>query len=121
MNIQKKNKSYLSHFRAGDLVCGPVGIRMCMGDTLMGGSCRFTDKRLVICVGDFHKSVRFEEHSYRVDIISDEGTIESHDIVCTDKSYFAIDAEDKKFYRVEVFDTTRDLRIAVSNPIWNDN
>ena len=117
---EKKNSSYLSHIREGDLVCGPVGIRMCMGDTLMGGSCNFDGKRLTVCVGDFHKSVRLTAHKYRVDIISDTGVVESHEMNCLDKAYFSIDAEDKKFYRVEVFDITRDLRIAISNPIWND-
>jgi hypothetical protein len=91
-----------------------------MGDTLMGGSCNFDGKRLIVSVGDFHKCVRLTGHNYRVDIISDEGVIESHEIDCLEKAYFAIDAEDKKFYRVEVFDTTRDLRIAISNPIWNN-
>lgn len=117
---EKTNRSYISHFRVGDLVCGPVGIRMCVGDTLMGGKCNFDGKRLVISVGDFHRSVKLTGHNYRVDIISDTGVVESHEIDCLEKAYFAIDTEDKKFYRVEVFDTSRDLRIAISNPIWND-
>lgn len=117
---EKSNKSYISHFRKGDLVCGAVGIRTCIGDMLMGGSCNFDGGRFIVSVGDFHKSVRFADHKYRVDLISDEGLVESHEIGCLDRSYFAVDTKDKKFYRVEVFDETRDLRIAVSNPIWND-
>lgn len=117
---EKSNKSYLSHFRVGDLVCGPVGIRMCVGDTLMGGKCNFEGKRLVFSVGDFHKCVKLPYHNYRVDIIADDEVVESHEINCTQTSYFAIDAQDKNFYRVEVFDTTRNMRIAISNPIWNE-
>lgn len=118
---EKSNKSYLSHFRVGDLVCGPVGIRMCVGDTLMGGKCDFEGKRLIVCVGDFHKSVKIAGHKYRVDVINDKGVVESREISCTEPAYIALDTANCKFYRIEVFDTSRNLRIAISNPIWNEN
>ena len=116
---EKKNASYLSHLREGDFVCGPVGIRMCMGDTKMGGSCPFGD-RLILSVGDFHRSVKDPYHTYRVDILDDTGLVASREIGCGDTSYVAIDTDKtRKFYRAEVFDTTRNLRIAIGNPIWN--
>ena len=118
---EKKNASYISHFRQGDFVCGPVGIRMCMGQTKMGGSCHFAGERLVISVKEFHKCVRDSSHTYRLDLIDDRGVVASKEIRCDEPSYFALDADpDAKFYRVEIFDITRDLRIAIGNPIWND-
>ncbi len=33
--------------------------------------------------------------------------------------YLAIHTEKRRFYRVEVWDETRDIRIAIGNPIWN--
>ena len=118
---ERKNASYISHFRQGDFVCGPVGIRMCMGGTQMGGSCHFAGERLVISVKEFHKCVRDPSHTYRLDLIDDRGVVASEAIRCDEPSYFALDADpNAKFYRVEIFDTTRDLRIAIGNPIWND-
>lgn len=117
---EKANESYLAHLRVGDFVCGATGIRMCMGDTAMGGKCTFEGKRLVLNVADFHASVRNPEHTYRVDLLDDQGVVFSEEITCTEPATFAIDADPKcKFYRAEVFDTTRDLRIAIGNPIWN--
>ena len=112
-------QTYLDHLREGDFICGSVGIRMCMGDTRMGGKCDFAGKRLVFAIGDFHKSVRNSEHQYRVVLLNDEGVVCSQEISCMEPAYFAIDAEACKFYRVEVFDETENLRIAIGNPIWN--
>lgn len=111
--------SYFSHIREGDFTCGPVGIRMCVGDTVTGRECDFTGKRLVFCVGDFHKTVFNPYHTYRMDLISDTGVVFSQEISCEEYSYFAMDAGDARFYRVEVFDTTENSRIGIGNPIWN--
>ena len=117
---EKKNKFYIKHLRAGDFVCGPVGIRMCIGNTKMGGTCEFGKEKLTVSVGDFHKSVFIPEHKYRIDILTDDGVVASSEMPCSETSYFTIETEfDAKFYRVEVFDVDRDLRISIGNPIWN--
>ena len=86
----------------------------------MGGQCDFKGKRLVIGVEKFHRSVRNPEHQYRIDVWNDEGIVYSQEISCTAPTYIAMEATDCKFYRVEIYDTTRDLRIALGNPIWNE-
>lgn len=116
------NRSFLTHLRRGDFTCGSVGIRMCIGDTATGGKCSFTDGRLVIAVSDFHDSVYWKEHSYRVDVYDDQGIVFSKDLSgaeCAEPIYLAMDTKECAFYRAEVFDTLRNLRIAVGNPIWN--
>ena len=113
------NAAYLPHLREGDFVCGPVGIRMCMGSTKMGGTRSFTGEKLLFSVGDFHVSVKNPEHTYRVDVLDDTGVVYSEAIDCNETQYFALETKPCKFYRVEVFDTTRNLRIAIGNPIWN--
>lgn len=117
---EKSSECFISHLRKGDFTAGPVGIQMCIGDTPMGGKCEFTGQRLVISVGKFHKSVRNPEHQYRLDIWDENGIVYSQDISCEEPSYYAMDAEDCRFYRVEIYDVTRDLRIALGNPIWNN-
>ncbi|MBQ8340212.1 MAG: hypothetical protein IJY16_07195 [Clostridia bacterium] len=117
---EKKNVSYLSHLRVGDFVCGPVGIRMCVNDTRMGGKCSFAGGRLVVTVSDFHKSVKNPEHTFRLDLINDKGVVESHEFSCEQPFSIAIDTEDVAFYRTEIFDVNKNLRIALGNPIWNE-
>lgn len=116
---EKKNASYISHLREGDFTAGAVGMKMCIGDMKMGGMCDFDSKKLVLCVGDFHRSVKDSTHKYLVKLLSDEGEVLSAEIGCDEPSYFAIDVSDKKFYRAEVYDLSHDKLIAIGNPIWN--
>ena len=111
--------SYLPHLAAGDFTCGPVGVRMAIGDTRTGGQCAFRGQKLTVCVGDFHESVAIPGHEYRADILNEHGVVSSGLISSTAYNWFSLDAADCAFYRAEVFDVTRGLRIAVGNPIWN--
>lgn len=116
---ERKNTAYLEQVRKGNFVCGSVGIRMCIGETVMGGQTDFAGKRLVVNVQDFHKSVRIPERKYRLNIWDDTGIVESVDISCDAPVYVAMDTQDRKFYRAEVVDVLRDLPVAIGNPIWN--
>ena len=116
---EKNSASLIPHLRAGDFTAGPVGIRMCIGETRMGGQCDFAGQRLVIGVGKFHKSVRNPEHRFRLDVWADEKIVCSEEISCEKPTFVAMDAEPCRFYRTEIIDVTRDLRIALGNPIWN--
>lgn len=113
------NAAYLEQLRVGDFVCGSVGIRMCIGETRMGGNCSFAGQRLVVSVQDFHSTVYNPSHEYRIDILNDNGIVFSAPVFCKEPAYFALNTEACAFYRVEVFDTTEDKRIAIGNPIWN--
>lgn len=113
-------KTYLDHVRAGDFTAGPVGIRMCVGDTKMGGSCSFAGQRLVISTGDFHSKEYDPTHTYRVDVYDEKGLVCSQELAGEERAYFAIDADPaSKLYRVEVYDVTEDYIFALGNPIWN--
>lgn len=117
---EKNSRGFMEILRSGDFVCGPVGIRMCIGDTRMGGACVFDGGRLEICISDFHKSVADNTHKYRADVITENGVVCSFRVSPGSATDFAMDTGDAAYYRVEVFDETRDLRIAIGNPIWND-
>ena len=117
---EKSNKSYLSHLREGDFICGPIGIRMAIGDTKMGGKCKFEGQRMIFSVGDFHPHHIAEGHEYRVYLYDDTGFITSREIDPNTTNYFAMDVKPCKFYRLEVFDYSQKVRIAVGNPIWNE-
>ncbi len=119
---EKTAKSILSHAAAGDFVCGFAGIRMCMGETKMGSSTDFDGKTLILSVGDYYKSVKRDDRTYRIDIISDQGVVASLYTEDSETHYFAFNAdENAKFYRVEVHDEKRkNSLIAIGQPIWND-
>lgn len=109
-----------SHMKVGDSTCGPVGIRMCVGDTVMGSETDFAGKRLVFCVDDFHEVAYDPDHTYHVELISDTGVVYSAAFDASQPFCYGMDADDSaKFYRVEVIDDTAGYRIAIGNPIWN--
>ena len=116
---EKSNACYLVHLRRGDFTCGPVGVRMCIGGTTTGGRCSFAGQQLIAAVGDFHPSAMQESHEYRVDVLAEEKIVHSQKISCMETSTIVLDTENVKYYRVEVFDETQNLRIAIGNPIWN--
>ena len=115
----RTSKDYMSRLRIGDFTCGSAGVRMCIGDTVAGGKCAFEGRRLIVAIGDFHDSVRFDGHEYRVDILNENGVVLSQPVSADKTTYLALDARLCAFYRAEVFDVTRGLRIAIGNPIWS--
>jgi hypothetical protein len=117
---ERKNASYIKHLREGDFVAGSVGIKMAIGNTRMGGECNFENQTLTACISDFHKSVFNPEHKYRIDVICDTGLEEYFNIDCNEPQYISLKTRaDAKFYRIEVTDVNKNLRIAIGNPIWN--
>ena len=116
---EKTNAAYLKHLRVGDFVCGNVGIKMCVGDCAMGGSTDMNGKTLVVSVGDFHESVNKKDHTYKLVVYKDDKVIAEEAVFADKECVFSYNTEECKFYRVEVFDTTENLRIAIGNPIWS--
>lgn len=118
---RRKSQCYLDQLRKGDFTAGPVGIRMCVGNTVMGGETDFAGNRLVLKIGDFHRCVFNPLHTYRVVLFAGNKRVFSQKITCTEDSYFAFNTkEDVPFYRAEVWDETLKSRIALGNPIWNE-
>ena len=128
-STEKNAVEHFEHAKLGDLTCGPVGIRMVMGDTVTGGETSFEGKRLSICVSDFHSSATFEGHTYRMKVIAGKNGAE--EVIYTAEVnpdmpfYYGLDADNAcDYYRVEVYDES-DTRIttgmptAIGNPIWN--
>ena len=116
---ERKNDAWLEKIRAGNFTAGPVGIRMALGDVATGGETDFAGKRLVISVADFHQQAIKADHQYRVEVYNETGLVFSQEFDSKEKAYFAIDAEDCKYYRAIVYDVTEDYIFAVGNPIWN--
>lgn len=116
----KTSKSFLTELRRGNYTCGQVGIQMAIGNTVMGGVTRTENEDLAVRVSDFHKSIVREGHLYRADIITDAGAVASFPVSPDAPACFTMKCDRAAFYRVEVFDETENMRIAIGNPIWNE-
>lgn len=113
--------AYVTQLNKGNFTAGPVGVKMAIGDSVMGSTTDFNGQCVVISVGDFHES--FRGGAYQMKVFSDQGEILSVDLKDLNTTYFAFDAdENAKFYRVEIHDTTLSdfTLLAMGNPIWND-
>lgn len=119
-SAEQSAQAYISCLRAGDFTPAPMGIRMAVGDTAMGGQTSFAGKRLIFSVGDFHRSVTASRTNFRAVLLSDTGEVFSQEFTADEMAYFAVDADPAvKFYRVEIYDADEDILIGIGNPIWN--
>ncbi len=114
----KTPDSLFSHMRVGDFNPGFAGIRMTIGDTMMGSTGSFAGQRVVFCVETFHESVLDKFSGFQVVLFDNDTEVFRENIDHTKANYFAYDcAETAKFYRVEVQDGNGNP-IAIGNPIW---
>lgn len=117
---EKDANEYMDRLLAGDFAPGWVGIRMTVGDTLMGGTTSFEGQRLVFSAGDMFAGKYDASHEYVVRLYDDGGLLMESELDPTGMNYYALDADpEARFYRVEVYDLTLDQYVAVGNPIWN--
>lgn len=126
---EKMDDSYIDQLGKGNYTAGPVGIRMCIGDTVMGGTGSFSGQRVVVSVGDFHGDYVNSNHTYRVDVVTDTGVVYSETVVPGETSYIAFPADGQaKFYRIELHNENLETTavdptftlLALGNPIWNE-
>jgi len=117
---EKNAAGYLERLRVGDFSPSPMGIRMVIGDTTMGGQGSFEGQKVIFSVGDFHKSVLAKYKRFRAVLCDDTGEVFSQEFTPEEMAYFSVEADNsKKFYRVEIYDAESDLLIGLGNPIWN--
>lgn len=117
---EKDADEYMDCLLSSDFAPGWVGIRMTVGDTMMGGTTNFEGQRLVISAGDMFAGKYDATHEYVVRLYDDGGLLMESKLDPTGMNYYAVDADPgARFYRVEVYDLTLDQYVAVGNPIWN--
>lgn len=119
---ERNAQNYIDCLRAGDFTPCPIGVRMAIGDTLMGGETSFDGKKVIFSIGDFHSYVTDKRSNFRAVLVDDSGEVMRQDFTAEETVYFSVDAnKDAKFYRVEIYDADEDLLIGLGNPIWNTN
>lgn len=116
---EKSAKNYMDCLRAGDFCPSPMGVRMVIGDTRMGGTTSFDGQKVIFSVGDFHSYVTDKRTNFRAVLVSDKGTVTTQNFTADETVYFSVDADaDAKYYYVEIYDADEDLLIGLGNPIW---
>ena len=104
----------------GDFAPSPMGVRMAIGETAMGGQANFEGQKVIFSVGDFHESVLVKYKSFRVALCNDAGEVFSQEFSADQMAYFSIDADSSsKYYWVEIYDAASNKLIGMGNPIWN--
>lgn len=117
---EKSSQNYIDCLRAGDFAPSPMGVRMVIGDTRMGGTTSFDGQKVIFSVGDFHSYVTDKRSNFRAVLVSDKGAVTTQTFTADETVYFSMDAEaDAKYYYVEIYDADEDLLIGIGNPIWN--
>ena len=119
---EQSGKGYIERLRVGDFAPSPMGVRMVIGDTTMGGQGSFEGQKVIFSVGDFHESVLAKYKKFRVALCNDSGEVFSQEFSADEMAYFSIDADNNsKYYWVEIYDVVTNLLIGIGNPIWNTN
>ena len=107
--------------RSGNCAAGAVGIKLSIDDAPMGSVTKYTEgQTLYVRVGDFHRDHRPENTVYSLRIYTDCGLAWAKEFAGEDMAV-ALPVQDRKFYRVEVYNESDDHIVAISNPIWLDN
>ncbi len=119
---RQKASDFVSHLRRGDLTCGGMGIRMVLGDAVTGGIHPFGKDRLLVSVGDFHRSVKKENPRYEMRLMGKTRELFRQEIDCSEMRYFSFETDpEEDLYRVELHDPDREATlIGLGNPIWNE-
>lgn len=113
-------QEFVERAAVGNFTAGAAGVRMVVGDQVMGYETDFTGKELAFSVGDFHSSVYDPTHTYEAVLIADEEVVGRWEISCEKTFYHTAEADASvDYYRVEVYDLTTGEMLALSNPIWN--
>jgi len=119
-STEQDAKAFVEQLAVGNFTAGHVGVRMVVGDQVMGYETDFTGKDLAFAVSDFHSSVYDPTHSYQAVLIADEETLDRWDISCDETFYYSGPADASVgYYRVEIYDMTTGELLALGNPIWN--
>ncbi len=117
---EKTPAGIFKHAREGDFNPGYAGIRMAVGDTLMGSQGSFTGQKVVFSIGEFHSSVLEKYNQFQVVLFDDDGEVFRTTIDHTKTNYFSYACADTaSFYRVEVQNMEGDI-VALGNPIWRE-
>ena len=107
--------------RSGDCVAGGVAIKMCIGDTPMGGITVYQPgQQLLVKVEGFHPAHARKDTAFCLRVYTDRGLAYAREFVCDQMQTLALPVQQRQYYRVEITNESDNCLVALSNPIWLD-
>ena len=118
---ERSGKTFFDMMKTGDFSVGAVGIKMTVDGSPIGSELAFREGMTIeIELGDFYRHEWKCDTTYRVRVISDRGVVYESCYNGKLTQRLSIKAENRKFYRVEIFDVNHGYLVGHSNPIWLD-
>lgn len=107
--------------RSGDCVAGGVAIRMCIGDTPMGGVAVYQPgQQLQVKVDGFHSAHGLADTVFCLRVYTDKGLAYAKEFTCDQVQELALPVQPRQYYRVEITNESDHCLVALTNPIWLD-
>ncbi len=116
---EKSGRAFFDQMKSGDYAVGIFGMQMAVGNTPMGGQTTYkAGQTLVLRLGDaFTRSLK-DNTAYQLRVYTDQGLAYASIFNGKQPQALALELQDRKFYRAEVFDLTHGYRVGIGNPIW---
>lgn len=111
------NEKLTESINSGLFSAGIANIRCAVGDTLMGGTARYTGdgQQFIFSVSDVKMCSSSE---YRIRVYTDMGIAFDRVVKSSEVNMFAIELRERGFYRVEVSSKDGSTVYALGQPIW---
>lgn len=117
----RSGKTFFDKMKTGDFTVGAVGIKMLLGDALMGSETEYREgDTLTIKLSDFYSHELRENTAYELRVYTDKGLAYASQFDGKEEQTLTLAVQDRAYYRAEVIDLTHGYRVAVGNPIWLD-
>ena len=118
---EKSGDAYFKKMRTADFAVGIFGLQMTVGGAPMGSElgCREGDE-VILRVADAFAPAMRPGTAYEIRILSDRGIAFAATFDGTPGQTVAVRAENRRFYRAEIFDLTHGYPVALGNPVWCD-
>lgn len=114
----KTDTSVVQNVVKGLFVAGRADIRMCIGDTMMGQTAKYTGSGQKLSV-QINSIDECNESQCRIRVYTDRG-VAYEKVITKGKFSFELEVLDREFYRVEIASTNGSSVYALSQPIWLD-
>ncbi len=116
---EKSGRAFFDQMKTGDYAVGAFGMQMAIDNTPMGGQAAYKPgQTLMLRLADTFAPAIQEDTAYELRVYTDQGLAYAAMFNGKLPQALALEVQDRKFYRAEVFDLTHGYRIGVGNPIW---
>ncbi len=116
---KRSGRAFFDQMKTGDFAVGAFGMQMAIDDTPMGGETAFKEgQTLHLRVADGFTHALKDNTAYELRVYTDQGLAYKSTFNGKCPQALALQVQNRKFYRAEVYDLTHNYRIAIGNPIW---